>query len=367
MQFGGGKPPVGVVFDSDFGNRIDDALALAVLYGLDGKNECRVVSITISKPNLKAAEAAEVVGRFYSGAVSGAFNAVGRTLPIGLAMDGARPEDTPILDGILNAKTAEGKAKYEHGIRSVLDTAEPHPVIRNAFTAQHDQNCIVVLAGPATNLVKAMKLPGVKDWIDRKVRYLVVSGGDFRQAAQAEPSILADVAAARELFAEWPTQVVVAGNEVGAELPFPGESIEKDFAWSQAHPVVDAYRAAGRMPYDAPAFDLVAMLYAVRPGEGYFKLSDPGTVQVSDDGRTKFVASAQGRHRHLIFDPAQKEKTIRAYVELASAKPVVRMPRFRQQQQQQQQQKAPPPAQTPPSQAPPAQTPPAAEPEKRSQ
>ena len=44
MQFPGqGKPPVGIIFDCDMGNSIDDALALALLYGFDGKNEARVI------------------------------------------------------------------------------------------------------------------------------------------------------------------------------------------------------------------------------------------------------------------------------------------------------------------------------------
>ena len=72
-----------------------------------------------------------------------------------------------------------------------------------------------------------------------------------------------------------------------------------------------------------------AVLYAIRPGEKYFKLSESGTVQVSDDGRTSFVASAQGRHRYLIVDAAQKDRVTQTYVELASAKPVVRAPRRR--------------------------------------
>jgi len=49
MQFGGqGKPSVGVIFDADLGNTIDDALALALLYGLQGKNESRVVSVSVT-------------------------------------------------------------------------------------------------------------------------------------------------------------------------------------------------------------------------------------------------------------------------------------------------------------------------------
>ena len=73
------KPPVGIIFDSDLGNRIDDTLALALLYGFDGKREARVVSVSVSKSNLKAAAFCETVGRFYAGAVSGEFAAAGRT------------------------------------------------------------------------------------------------------------------------------------------------------------------------------------------------------------------------------------------------------------------------------------------------
>ena len=90
---------------------------------------------------------------------------------------------------------------------------------------------------------------------------------------------------------------------MGDALPYPGASIEKDFAWAPAHPVVDAYRALKPMPYDAPAAALAAVLYAVHPDDGYFKLSDPGTISVLDDGRTRFTPAADGKHRYLIVDP----------------------------------------------------------------
>ena len=332
MQLGQGRPPVGIIYDSDLGNRIDDVLALAVLYGLDGKNECRVVSITISKPSLQAAALGEVVGRFYSGAVNGGFGAVGRNLPIGLATEGARPEVTPLMAAVVDAKDADGKPKYEHGVHTLNDTAEPHVVIRNAFTSQYDQNCIVVLAGPATNLVRAMDLPGTKSLIERKVRTLVMMGGDFSGAGPVEANIKADVAAARKLFAEWPGEILVSGYEVGAALRYPAASIEKDFAWvtpEKPHPVIDAYRAAEQMPYDAGTWDVTAVLQAVRAKENYFKLSAPGVVSVDSEGRTKFMASSTGRHRIMAVDPAQKDRVVQAFTELASAKPVVRAQRFR--------------------------------------
>src|SRR5262249_36732774 len=91
--------------------------------------------------------------------------------------------------------------------------------------------------------------------------------------------------------------------------------------------LVDAYRAAKPMPYDAPVTALAAALYAVRPKEGYFKLSEAGTISVQDDGRTQFAAA--GKHQFLIADAGQKDRITQLFVETASTKPVPRPTRFR--------------------------------------
>lgn len=340
------KPPVGIVFDSDMGNSIDDALALALLYGFDGKREARLVSVSVSKSNLKAAAFCEAIGRFYAGAVSGAFNTAGRALPVGLSSDGKMSEETPMLTVPLSKRNAEGALVYYHGIEKLNDTADPIAVIRNAFTAQHDQNCIVVLAGPATNLAKVLDLPGAKELISRKVRFLSMTGGSYPDGPP-EFNIHTDVPAARKLLAEWPTPVVASGREVGEALLFPASSIERDFAWTSDHPVADAYRAYKTMPYDAPTWAMTAVLHAVRSHEGYFKLSDPGTISVLDGGRTRFTPSPEGRHRYLILDPSQKERIVQVFREVASEKPVPREPRRRPEQQQQSQPKPAEPPKAP--------------------
>jgi hypothetical protein len=318
-------------------------LALALLYGLDGKSEVRILALSISKPNLKAAAFLEAISRFYGGVSSGAFGAVGRTLPVGLADVGKLPEDTPMLIQPLARRTEDGKPLYPHGIGNLNDTAEACTVLRNAIYAQADQGCVVVLTGPATNLARLLDLPGVKEAVAQKVRALIVTGGAY---PNGEPSFnfKTDAQAAKKLFAEWPTPIVAAGDELGAALSYPAASIEKDFAWTPAHPVVDAYRAYQAMPYDAPTAAMAAVLYAVRPTANDFKLSAPGTIRVTDDGRAQFTAAPAGKHRYLTLDAAQKETVRKTLIELASAKPVPKQPRQRRQ----------PPAQVePPKAAPP--------------
>lgn len=303
-------------------SRVDDALAMALLYGLDGKKEERLVSVSISRANLKAAIYADVVGRFYAGAVSGAIGFNGRALPVGLADSGTLKSDEPFFGKPLTRTGADGKPAYASDIHTDIDTAEVSAMIRNALTAQWDGNTVIVVSGPASNLARVLTAGGgaARDWIRRKVKMVVFTGGRFPDGP-AEANIKADIEGARKLFNEWPTPIVVCGAEMDGAISFPASSIERDFAWSPAHPVVDAYRAAGAMPYDAPVWAMNSSLYAVRPQEGYFRLSDTGTVSVLDDGRTRFAPSADGRHRYLIFDPAQKDRIVKAYTEIASAKP----------------------------------------------
>lgn len=333
FQFPGqGKPAVGIVFDSDLGNGIGDALALALLYGFEGKNEARLISTSTTKSSLRAAAFCDALMRFYTPPppAGGGFGGIGFGRPspaVGMADNGKMAEDTAILKAVLDKKTPDGKPAYTHSIQKMNDTADVAALIRNAFTAQNDENALVVLAGPATNLVRVLDFPGNVNLIKNKVKFLAVAAGSYPDG-RPDFNVKADVAAARRLFAEWPTPIVAVGAEVGAALPFPGSSIEKDFAWSPDHPVADAYRAFHAMPYDAPTPAMAAVLYAVHP-DGYFKLSDPGTIGVLEDGRTKFTPSPEGRHRYLVVDAAQKEKVIRTYVEMASAKPVPRAPRVR--------------------------------------
>jgi len=206
--------------------------------------------------------------------------------------------------------------------------------------AQPDGNAAIVLAGPPTGLARLLGLYGARPQLVAKVRHLVLAAGAFPNGA-LEPSIALDLAAARQLLAEWPTPLVAVGAEVGEALRYPGAKLEEGLAWSALHPVAAAYRALHTMPYDAPTTALAALLYAVHPEGGYFKLSEPGTIAVLADGRTRFTPGAGGRHRYLIADPAQKERLLATYQSLVSAEPVPRPARFK-----------PPPAAAPPPAAP---------------
>jgi hypothetical protein len=130
-----------------------------------------------------------------------------------------------------------------------------------------------------------------------------------------------DVPALRQVLRDWPTPVILCGREVGELLMFPGVSIAQDFAWSGAHPVVDAYRAFKPMPYDAPSYDIAAVHDASKPEAGLFEVSAPGVINVSDAGRMSF-AEGHGTALSLRAAPGKREDAIKTFVEIASARPV---------------------------------------------
>jgi hypothetical protein len=299
MQAPERRPVPGVVFDTSMEDSIDRVLGLAMLLAHAAKNEARLISLSISRNNLKIAAFADMMVRFS-----------GTSPTVGMHEKGPASTALPaMLSAPLDRNTPEGRPVYNRVIQRLIDTADPVALIRNGLSAQQDGNAVVVLAGPPVNLLGLLAAPTSKALIQKKVRTLVI-------AAPFD-----DAAGTTRLLAEWPGNVVVADDSVGQAVQFPGDCIEKDFAWAPNHPLVDTYKAAKTMPYDAPASTMAAVLHAVQPQENHFKLSDPGILTVIAGGRTQFTANPQGKHRHLIVDEATKERVIQTYRQLVSAKP----------------------------------------------
>ena len=219
-------------------------------------------------------------------------------------------------------------AKFERNIEKMNDTADPLAVIRNALSAQVDQNAIVVLSGPATNLAGLLALPLDPALIAQKAQKLVIA---------ADAPTLSDAAAMRRVLAEWPTPIVVADAALGDAFPFPGASIEKDFAWSEEHPIVAAYKAYRAMPYDAPATAMAAGIVR-RPSAGELLQGRASRVpsRSATMAKLKHTPGAGGKHKALLADPTQKDKIQQIYAEMASTHPIPRPQRFRPQQKKKQ-------------------------------
>jgi hypothetical protein len=312
------RPPIGLALDLDLA-RPDALLSLALLNGLGAQTRARRIALSVTRPSLAAAQLADVIAEYYA------------TLPanwgyatIGMPEDGM-PESGPAaadrqLAALLARKNLDGAPLYPTRVRRVVDTAEGATLLRNLLLAEQDGNSAIVLAGAATNLSRLLELYGAPAQLRAKVKVLVV-------AAPVAPTA-SDVRAARRLFAEWPTPVVLVGSELGEALRFPGKVVQEMLAATPEHPVAAAYAALARMPYDAPTTALAAVLYGVlygvQPEGDDYRLSEPGTISVLDDGRTRFTPRASGTHRNLIANPARAQSLLAQYTALVSAPPVPR-------------------------------------------
>lgn len=303
-------PPVSLIFDTDMGNDIDDALALAVIHSLETRGEVKLLAVTITKDNKWSAPFVDLVNHFY-----------GRpAIPIGMVKGGKTEKDAPYTKIPSERKSTAGKLLYPRKITDGAQSPDAAKLIHSILSKQPDNSVVIAQVGFSTNLARLLEIPNAKELIAKKVRLLSVMAGQF-PAGKPEYNVRIDIPAASKVFAEWPTPIVFSGFEIGLAINYPAVSIENDFRYVANHPIADAYRAYKDMPYDRPTWDLTSVLYAVRPDRGYFSLSEPGTVQVDAEGKTTLVPSAAGKHRYLIANDIQKAKVLEALVQLASQPP----------------------------------------------
>jgi inosine-uridine nucleoside N-ribohydrolase len=313
------RRPVPLIFDTDIGDDIDDALALAMIHALMSRCECKLLAVTITKDEPMSAAFVDAVNTFYRHG----------HIPIGVVHDG--PAREPSRYTILADQKDGGHLRYPHRLLSGKQSPEAVALLRKTLAAAEDGSVVIVQVGASTNLARLLEsgkdeqsdLPGV-ELVKKKVRLLSVMAGSFATKGgldQPEYNVRIDVPSAQTLVAKWPTPIVFSGFEIGVSLPYPAISIEKDFAYVAHHPVAEAYKLYEHMPYDRPTWDLTSVLYAVRPDRGYFDVSPPGRVEITKEGMAKFAPDPAGRHRFLILKSEERLRVREALVGLASQPP----------------------------------------------
>jgi inosine-uridine nucleoside N-ribohydrolase len=293
------------------------------LHAFQSRHEVNLLAVTVTKDNKWAAPYVDLVDTFY-----------GRPeIPIGTVRNGKTPDSNPMIQIPSERRRADGAFVYPHQLVDGAEAPDAVSLLRRTLASQPDGSVVIVQVGFSTNLARLLRTtPDSASPLDgrklasQKVRLLAVMAGNFSDG-QPEFNLAQDVPSAIDLFHEWPTPIVVSGFEIGAAMLFPASRIERDFAYVHDHPVADAYRSYMKMPYDRPTWDLTAVLYAVRPDDGYFSISLPGIITVLPDGSSRFSLSDGGNHRYLILTEEQRERTLEAMIQLASQPPASVGPR----------------------------------------
>src|SRR5271169_4772640 len=97
-------PPLHVIFDTDMGNDVDDALALAELHAFESRGEAHLLAVTITKDNQWAPVFVDLLNTFY-----------GRpNIPIGIVKGGKTPDDGNYTRAVATMKDSNGATLYKH-------------------------------------------------------------------------------------------------------------------------------------------------------------------------------------------------------------------------------------------------------------
>jgi len=314
--------PVRLIFDTDIGNDVDDALAIGVIHALQSRGECELLAVTITKDHELSAPFVDVLNTFY-----------GRgNIPIGVVRNGPTPEASPFT--VLANQRDDGKLRYPHDLMSGADAPEATPLLREVLARQPDRSVVIAQVGFSVNLARLLDAPpdrhsplSGRELAQKKVKLLSVMAGAFQPIegkVHLEYNVVKDLPSARKLAKEWPTPIIYSGFEIGLAITYPADSILRDYGYVPHHPLAEAYCLFMPPPHNRPTWDLTSVLQAVRPDRGYFSLSDSGRVVVNEDGATRFGNEAGGPHRYLIADREQQVRVREALVQLSSQPPAGR-------------------------------------------
>jgi inosine-uridine nucleoside N-ribohydrolase len=319
--FAQSKPPVKMIFDTDMGNDIDDAMALAMIHQLARRSAVELLAVTSTKDHPKSVAYIDALNTWYGFP----------DLPLGAVRDGAAKEEGR-YNGQVDRKDPGGRPLFPHDLDGTT-APEAVSLIRKTLAAQPDGSVMLVQVGFFTNFARLLDSKGDDAspldgpaLIRAKVKELVIMAGAFQtikfNTKHIEYNVKLDVPSAKRIATDWPSPVIWSGYEIGIAAAYPWKSIAEDYAYAEPHLIKDSYLAyVPQQPHDRPTWDLTAALYAIYPDRGYFDLSPRGHVHVDDEGRTDFRERGDGNDRYLLMNAVQTEKVREAFVQLCSEPP----------------------------------------------
>ncbi len=299
-----------VIFDTDMGNDIDDALALAMLQVYIDEGRVALKGVVSSKDNIYAARYIDIVNSWYGHP----------DVPIGMVRHGKTKEHPSYTKYVADLEI-EGRKVFSGSVEDYTALPDAVSLYRKILSESEDHSVVIVTVGFSTNIARL--LDSDAELIAKKVDYLCMMAGDFSGDPVAEYNVVTDTPAAMQVFEQWPTNIVISPFPVGLAVTYPASSIETDFRYVKFHPVAEAYKAYAQMPYDRPTWDLTALLYVVEADSGFFHRSKPGKVSVDPEtGFTRFKPVESGHHTYLTVDREQAERIRQRFIQIVPTPPM---------------------------------------------
>jgi inosine-uridine nucleoside N-ribohydrolase len=313
----GRTKPQAIIFETDMGNDIDDAMALDLLFKNMDQGNIKLLGVGVHKNNPYAKEYIDIMRNWYGY----------KKMPIGV--NSACVTDMECVDyctKTVQMKNEAGELLFAQSKKPKYEEAVA--MYRRLLAKADDGSVVIATVGFSTTIAQLLeshpdkysKLSG-RELVAKKVKFFSVMAGEFTIPEFAEYNVWNDLAAARTFFETSPVPMVFTPWQLGDQVQYPGKSIEQDFAWGEPHPMVEAYKHYLQMPYDRQTWDVIAAYYACHPDKECFTISEPGDVKVVGKGITQFTPNKDGKCRYLTATPKQREQILDYFKTVLTTKP----------------------------------------------
>ncbi len=276
---------VPIIFDTDMDTDCDDAGALAVLHALADSGEAEILATVVSSRYPWSAPCVEAINRYY-----------GRgDLPIGV------PKTAWADTGGRGSRYAKQIGEeFSTRLKSNDDAPDAVDVYRRVLAGRPDHSVVVVSVGYVTNLRDLLAsqpdtnspLDG-RSLVEKKVDRWVCMGGRYPEHLDPgvygnfKPDPLSAVIAARD----WPGYIFFSGD--GRKIGTGGRLKETP----KGNPVRRVYELyLGEKP-TRPSWDLIAVLYGVRPDAAFWEVHRGGHNHIFENGTNQWREGAESNHR----------------------------------------------------------------------
>lgn len=285
-----------IFIDTDMGADCDDVAAIALLSHFYNLKKIDVIGISHTSAHPKAVEYLDMVSRFY-GCTTDALAAADSAWGIGTFSDGFF---NSVLDG------------FAH--RAPDSTLNAVQLMRKQLSATREATLLCI--GPLNNVSRFLDsepdeispLSG-REILAQNVKEVVVMGGIFGgkrydfygESFDSEYNIRLDSASSKNFIENCPAPITFVEFELGYNVKTFADTVAR----ATETPIKRAYTLF--RVQERESWDIIAALYAVFGGNGYYAYSKTGSCIVEKDGKTRFIENPNGRHRYLIEAKAKSE------------------------------------------------------------
>lgn len=287
-----------VIIDTDIGGDCDDAGALALANHLHNSNKINILAITFTTSCKYGPACIDAINRYY-----------GNSFPIGQTNRSNYCEFTHKFQEIL-AKEFPNDI-YDHNTKTLKQVPNAVSLIRQKLADSNNDSVTIICIGQLNNVSDLLDslpdevspLSGV-ELVRQKVKEFIVMGGMFPQDKKPiyfenrlykrEYNISSDIKSSRNFISKCPKKVYFIDFLCGYKV-LTGQSLleHKD----EKNPVKRAYELFQNKP--RPSWDPLTIWFACFGKSDFFKISNNGTINIDDTGKTTYNPNIKSGHYYL--------------------------------------------------------------------